>query len=647
MIDKMNEHYSFTAPGSVYDEEALTALELAGRTAKKVNEVVDYVNTIPEQVDDEVNDHIKNGDFAKQIDAHTKAVVAQVKASEEEFAKQVEQTETEFSGTVAALNNSVNNRLDTLLGAITPEEGTGSMDAEVIDMRAGGDGVSYDSAGEAVRKQLDKKLDLCDFDTYNVVEKVGYYVNLNSVDPYWPMEGYRCKSIKIPCSPGDVFLYYGCATGVVIASYIFYKDGVKVSGGQWMPQPTTATPAYAEVTIPDGVDTVLFASSTTLDYVHLEVHRISGELAKTNEEKRNIINDILYKFEGYPTHYTTGYYTHSNAKAQPTATYHSKNTDLIPCNVGDVFLYKGRASSAVGGIMFFDANCLYLPNVSMQVTSLDSFTEITIPDGVAYVLFQSYANISSDIVLEVQKKDAPVPFFEMDKRIKSLETLGGMTNVLYGKKYIAIGDSFTAWAPEQFEAGHAYAGKNKVYPYYIGARNNMEVVNMAVGGSTMAYIDGDSRTMFSDSLYLEIPTDADYITIKYGINDSTLNLPIGSIDDASIQTFYGAYNNVMEWIVTHIPYAKVGLIVTNGLSNNEDKFAEAIRNIARKWGVAYLDYHSENTPLLHRCNKGGTVCDTAKNARLAAFRVSETDTHPNAKAHEYESTIVENFLRGL
>lgn len=44
MIDKMNEHYSMTNPASVYDEEALTALELAGRTAGKMNEVVGLVN---------------------------------------------------------------------------------------------------------------------------------------------------------------------------------------------------------------------------------------------------------------------------------------------------------------------------------------------------------------------------------------------------------------------------------------------------------------------------------------------------------------------------------------------------------------------------------------------------------------------------
>lgn len=39
-------HYSLTNPASVYDEEALTALELAGRTAKKVNQTIEQVNEL-------------------------------------------------------------------------------------------------------------------------------------------------------------------------------------------------------------------------------------------------------------------------------------------------------------------------------------------------------------------------------------------------------------------------------------------------------------------------------------------------------------------------------------------------------------------------------------------------------------------------
>lgn len=44
MIDKIPHHYSFENLPTVYDEEALTALELCGKLGKKVNEVITAVN---------------------------------------------------------------------------------------------------------------------------------------------------------------------------------------------------------------------------------------------------------------------------------------------------------------------------------------------------------------------------------------------------------------------------------------------------------------------------------------------------------------------------------------------------------------------------------------------------------------------------
>lgn len=56
MIEKMN-HFSFTTPASIHDEEALTALELAGRTGSKMNEVIDEVNKFTESTTKTINEH--------------------------------------------------------------------------------------------------------------------------------------------------------------------------------------------------------------------------------------------------------------------------------------------------------------------------------------------------------------------------------------------------------------------------------------------------------------------------------------------------------------------------------------------------------------------------------------------------------------
>lgn len=43
---------------TIYDEEGMTSLELAARTACKVNECVKLVNMLVDSIDDIVNDHI-------------------------------------------------------------------------------------------------------------------------------------------------------------------------------------------------------------------------------------------------------------------------------------------------------------------------------------------------------------------------------------------------------------------------------------------------------------------------------------------------------------------------------------------------------------------------------------------------------------
>lgn len=66
MIEKMPRHYSMTNPASVYDEEALTALELAGRTAAKVNEIIGDQNDLREETTKTIEDQNKRIEEVKK-----------------------------------------------------------------------------------------------------------------------------------------------------------------------------------------------------------------------------------------------------------------------------------------------------------------------------------------------------------------------------------------------------------------------------------------------------------------------------------------------------------------------------------------------------------------------------------------------------
>ena len=226
-------------------------------------------------------------------------------------------------------------------------------------------------------------------------------------------------------------------------------------------------------------------------------------------------------------------------------------------------------------------------------------------------------------------------------------------DALNGKKWVACGDSFTHGdftglsATDYTFQDEPYKNQNKVYPFFIGRRTGAIVVNEAVNGSTMAYVDG-ARSEFStpNGRYTQIPSDADYITLYFGINDSHQNVPIGTIDDTENTTFYGAWNIVMGYLITHYPTAKIGIIISNGCDSIDYPNAEIA--IAKKWGVSYFDMNGDYTiPLVYRVNGKPNLCQDVINTRTLQYRVSSSNGHPNVACHEDESTFIESWIKSL
>ena len=238
------------------------------------------------------------------------------------------------------------------------------------------------------------------------------------------------------------------------------------------------------------------------------------------------------------------------------------------------------------------------------------------------------------------------------------------SNVLWGKTLVACGDSFTegdfyTWKDEEGRGERNSPvifdferGVYKTYPWWIAERNNMKLQNLAKCGGTIALtkkylespdtVDKDDRKPFSNKLYLEIKGDPDYILIMYGLNDM-YQCELGTIDDDTNETFYGAFNVVYRYLIKTYPRARIGAIVSNAYLAPE--FRQAVRETAVKWGIPYLDLF-EDTGISTTLNKQG-ICDEAREIRNAQYFVNETNTHPGLIAHERISTAVEAFLRRI
>lgn len=193
-LNPLNHHYAMENPASVYDEEAMTALELAGRTTAKVNETVRAFNELETQT----HKHLETQDnrITKMNDETMPAKVVT------EFQKNLDNGT--FEGMVDTYAGELEARVDNLLANV-PEGGT-TMDAEVIDLRTGPTGRVYQNAGTAVREGM-KKLAPTDF---LFPKEKNLYKGGCIEYPYNPYDGvqlYQQASFDITLDAGGYYIY--------------------------------------------------------------------------------------------------------------------------------------------------------------------------------------------------------------------------------------------------------------------------------------------------------------------------------------------------------------------------------------------------------------------------------------------------------
>ena len=380
------------------------------------------------------------------------------------------------------------------------------------------------------------------------------------------------------------------------------------------------------------------------------------------------INDKLDKKYFKPLSLTPGYYiTNDDGQIKTYSAIAMTELLLIPKKgdtvLDNIFMDK-NTKYCIG---FLDENFNPLAstlNISGSSTTISPNADY-IPIGAKYMCgFARYGQPSSS-----PQYDRPTAYnlseniftgitYDLILRTKNIADNDG--NILYGKKWESCGDSFThgdfsgdTTGDIRFTEG-LYSGQLKVYPFFIGRRNNMIIVNEAINGSIMAldkdYVAGtvediNSRNPFSLQRYKDISSDADYITLWFGLNDQG-HTNLGTIEDETNETFYGAWNVVLPYLIEHHPFAKIGIIISSGWLNQQ--YHDAVKQVAEKWGIPYLDIKgSPQVPMMLGGRLGIDVDERAVTLRDNAFKVTATNAHPNAKAHEYQSTFIENWLRSL
>lgn len=348
-------------------------------------------------------------------------------------------------------------------------------------------------------------------------------------------------------------------------------------------------------------------------------------------------------------------------------------TNLFPYTSGQKIKVNIGALPSYLRFALYDAEQNYLSGSGSGTLDTDGYYVFQFTKtNVAYACI--YANWSQGVFENLYICDynsygeAKVAFTDLyltDNNVAMVKKRLGLANdVLDGKKWAVAGDSFTEGNFTGDDTPHVitegkYTGENAVYPYLIGNRHNMIIEKLFKGGRTLAHPSDDSFTNTFSDAYQNISADADYLTIYLGINDShhrpnhtgddgestTGEILLGTIDDNTTATFYGAWNVILTWMITNRPNLKIGIIVTNGAEI--DDYRTATIAIAKKFGIPYIDLNGdERTPCMMR-STNESIASSVRALRTDAWKVSSTNGHPNVACHAYEATIIEDFLRTL
>lgn len=162
---------------------------------------------------------------------------------------------------------------------------------------------------------------------------------------------------------------------------------------------------------------------------------------------------------------------------------------------------------------------------------------------------------------------------------------------LLGKSISLNGDSIC------YGAGYV-GGYGKIIADMFG----MTYENRAVGGGTIAaetYTASGAERHWICRDIANMTTDADYYLLEGGVNDASLDVPLGTLSvghTATLDetTFYGALESTLKQAVLRFEGKKLGFMTTHYHSSKfrpyeQNNYYHAIKECCAKWGVPLLD----------------------------------------------------------
>ena len=536
---------------------------------------------------------------------------------------------------------------------------SGEVDQMLNDMKTGFDGVVYSSPVQMVNSCDQKLQDQIENTAKSIVENE--YINIYSDT----VSG--TTYVNVPVSiPAGSYIFKASNiesndTNSSLCRVVFFNGNTTLADfycARIANYETTFTLASA-------ADKIYFYASDSMS--HASGDTFSFGTVQVGDPNTNLHNDITelkaktnytldWDHEEIALDLTVGYLAENGTIASTATDYVTSqfftlaNYDWLVANVnygysavaynlynqaGQVIYSKKSASAKVEQIKIVVSEILQSYPTAKQIRF--SGGAITVGNGT--LRLRVYSNTNKAFVGE------------------AAEVAAKTSNILYGKKIAFCGDSFTS-ADNLLETGFdGFRLCYKSFAWWIADRNNMNLYNDGISGSTMHIVNASSpatNSPFAYQRYLNVPNDCDYIILQFGLNETTIANSAstrGTKESTDTQTMWGSWNTVLAYLIEHHPAAKIGIICSDAWMT--ENYYNTLKDICEWWGIPLLDLGGDaNLPLLIGGRRAGSGLEvnpdvvTARNNEFAQNPAGE-DLHPNAEGHKYRSTIIEHWIRGL
>lgn len=509
-------------------------------------------------------------------------LVAREKIAETDskLSSQIAETDSKLSSQISSTDSKLSAQIANIIANNNPTEGN----SELIDIRVGADGATYESAGDAVREQIDA-ITIFDYSQIGTKFIEGGYIPYFNRDSVISSTG--AKYTKIQCRKGEKYriktqnYYDGRAYILFSASSIDPLEYYESSN----------TDAVSiEIEIPENAETLVVNSaknySATVeklipinktyyakqkDIKELKLSTIYPEeyfysnlinlAGKEVLENKSVIFSIGSK---YTIIDSDGYYTLKN---------------LIPVKEGEIYTFYPRYARFV----VFDSDLNVLDFLYDGTNALNHYT---MPAKSAYITMFWEKNLYFGIFRGNREN--------LGSYI-SPDVFSGKVSAINNINWCAFGDSLT---DVNTLKGEESGTKN--YVDFVHFATGLNVFNLGKGGSGYMADNGYNQS-FVDRIK-DIPEESDIITCFGSFNDyEKANGHIGNIDDKTEETLYGCLNLFVAGVFERCPDAILALITptpwtsynnVSGKSDFSESYVQAILDISKKYGLPCLDlYH--------------------------------------------------------